>query len=51
MIKISTFYTQIDSRLLIENFYKFNELRADVNLGILSHPTQTTLQLKRLTSH
>ena len=26
-------------RLLTDNFYKSNELRAEVNPGILSHPT------------
>ena len=31
-------YTEIHLRLLIENIYKSNELRAELNPGILSHP-------------
>ena len=32
-VKISTFYTQIHLRLLIENSYNSNDLRVDVNLS------------------
>ena len=34
--KTLKFYTYIHSRSLIENFYWSNELRAEVNTGILS---------------
>ena len=39
IVKILTFYNEIYLRLLIENFYKSNEMCAEVNPGILSHPT------------